>query len=156
MNLCVQIKVSEDISPAVFDILIKCIYKSTIIIDHHHNHYNTILSYVDNLGILVGGQVGVWSCERHLRTLYESKVFSDLTVVVGDKRFAVHKAILCARSSMFSAMFSGRYKEGFQTEVCGLDILCNSYTMARRDLPAAAQGCGHIYISGKSRLAMVS
>jgi len=123
----VQIKVNENIFPAVFDILIKCIYKSTVIINHNHDHYNTIMSYVDNLGISLGGQADVWSCEHYLRTLYESKILSDLTVVVDDELFAVHKAILCARSSMFSAMFSGRYKEGSQSEVCDLNLLCVLY-----------------------------
>ena len=118
MNLCLQIKVSEDISPVVFDTLIKCIYKSTLIIDHHHDLYNTIMSYIDDLGISLHGRSDLWSCERHLRTLYKSKVFSDLTLVVDNERFVVHKAILCARSSVFSAMFSGRYKEGSQSEVC--------------------------------------
>jgi len=112
-----QIKVSEDISSALFDILIRCIYKSTLIIDDGHDHYNTIMSYVDNLGISLNDQADLWSCEHYLRTIYESKILSDLILVVDNERFAVHKAILCARSNMFSAMFSGRYKEGSQSEV---------------------------------------
>ena len=113
----IQIKVREQVSPITFDILIKCVYSHTMTIDKSSDNYDTIVSYATDLGILPHGHY-LQSGEDYLNMLYHSSVFSDLTLIVDGEKFAVHKAILCARSNVFSAMFSGHYKEGSQLEVC--------------------------------------
>ena len=113
-----QIKVREQVPPVVFDILIKCVYNYTIIIDRDIDNYDTIVSWAAELGILPCGHHHLQSDTDYLKMFYYSRVFSDLTLIIGDEKLAVHKAFLCARSSVFSAMFSGYYKEGFQPEVC--------------------------------------
>ena len=112
----VQIKVREQVSPVIFDILIKCVYTYTMIIDKINDDYNTIVSYSSDLGIFSCGH-RIQSDTDHLKMFYNSGVFSDVILIVDDEKFPVHKAVLCARSNVFSAMFSGHYKEGSQLEV---------------------------------------
>ena len=116
-NEITQIKVRDQVLPVVFDILIKCVYDHAMIVDKRDNNYDAIVSYAADLGILTCGH-HFQSDLDYLKMFYNSSVFSDLTLIVDDEKFAVHKAILCARSNVFSAMFSGHYKEGFQLEVC--------------------------------------
>lgn len=47
-----------------------------------------------------------------LSHLLESKQFTDMTLVVDDGEFKVHRGILAARSPVFSAMFDNKMKEG--------------------------------------------
>lgn len=112
----IQIKVREQVSPTIFDILIKCVYNHTIIIDNSDDIYDTVILYAADLGILPCGHY-LQSDIDYLKIFYSSSVFSDLTLVVGNEKFATHKAVLCARSNVFSAMFSGHYREGSQPEV---------------------------------------
>ncbi|KAF2085501.1 hypothetical protein K490DRAFT_67657 [Saccharata proteae CBS 121410] len=44
-------------------------------------------------------------------TLYDEGKYSDLTVVSGHRRFAVHKAIICSRSSFFDGACSNPFRE---------------------------------------------
>lgn len=37
--------------------------------------------------------------------------FSDITLIVGDKKIYAHRAVLSSRSKFFEAMFSHEYKE---------------------------------------------
>ena len=113
----IQIKVREQVPPVIFDILVKCIYNYTAIIDRNTDNYDNIVSWAAELGILPCGHHHLQSDIDHLMIFYCSRVFSDLTLVVGNEKLPVHKAVLCARSSVFSAMFSGYYKEGSQLEV---------------------------------------
>ncbi|KAG8173656.1 hypothetical protein JTE90_010542 [Oedothorax gibbosus] len=46
-----------------------------------------------------------------LQHLYNSKIFSDLTLKVGDEEFKAHKNILCARSSVFNTMLNYEMEE---------------------------------------------
>ena len=114
----IQIKVREQVPPVIFDILVKCIYNYTMIIDRNTDNYDNIVSWAAELGILPCGHHHLQSDIDYLMIFYCSRVFSDLTLVVGNEKLPVHKAVLCARSSVFSAMFSGYYKEGSQPEVC--------------------------------------
>ena len=127
-NGITQIKVREQVSPVIFDILIKCKYNHTVIIDKNNDNYNTIVSCAAELGIVLCGHHHLQSDIDYLKMFYCSCVFSDLTLIIGNEKFAVHKAVLCARSSVFSAMFSGHYKEGSQPEVC---ILITKYVTQR-------------------------
>ena len=113
----IQIKVREQVPPVIFDILVKCIYNYTTIIDRNTDNYDNIVSWAAELGILPCGHHHIQSDIDYLMIFYCSRVFSDLTLVVGNEKLPVHKAVLCARSSVFSAMFSGYYKEGSQIEV---------------------------------------
>ena len=115
-NEVTQIKVRDQVLPVVFDILIKCVYDHTMIVDKSNINYDAIVLYAADLGILTCGH-HFQSDTNYLKMFYYSRVFSDLTLIIDDKKLAVHKAILCARSNVFSAMFSGHYKEGFQLEV---------------------------------------
>ena len=87
-------------------------------IDKNNNNYSTIVSCGADLGILPYGDDHLQSDIDYLKMFYYSSVFSDLTLIVSNERLAVHKAVLCARSNVFSAMFSGHYKEGSQLKVC--------------------------------------
>ena len=89
-----------------------------MIIDRNTDNYDNIVSWAAELGILPCGHHHLQSDIDYLLIFYCSRVFSDLTLVVGNEKLPVHKAVLCARSSVFSAMFSGYYKEGSQPEVC--------------------------------------
>ncbi|XP_072037262.1 BTB/POZ domain-containing protein 17-like [Amphiura filiformis] len=49
---------------------------------------------------------------------FESGSFSDVTLIVGDKRYSTHKTILAASSPYFQRMFyGGTWKEGKNSEV---------------------------------------
>lgn len=48
---------------------------------------------------------------NHMESLLKDGKFTDLIVNVEDKEFHVHKAILCARSPVFAAMFEHETKE---------------------------------------------
>ena len=87
-------------------------------IDKNNNNYSSIVSCGADLGILPYSDDHLQSDIDYLKMFYYSSVFSDLTLIVSNERLAVHKAVLCARSNVFSAMFSGHYKEGSQLEVC--------------------------------------
>ena len=115
-NGVTHIKVRDQVSPIAFEILIKCVYNHSVIIDKTNDNYNIIASYGADLGILTCGNHFQLDTD-YLKTFYCSSVFSDLTLIINDEKLAVHKAVLCARSNVFSAMFSGYYKEGSQLEV---------------------------------------
>ncbi|XP_033740997.1 BTB/POZ domain-containing protein 17-like [Pecten maximus] len=56
---------------------------------------------------------------HRFRTLYNSEIFSDIVLVVGDNRFYAHKIMLVTASEVFEAMLSeARWQESNQTEVC--------------------------------------
>ena len=55
---------------------------------------------------------------KDLGNLYNSGILSDVTLVVGDRRFPVHKAILASRCDFFETMFAGPYSEATTDEVC--------------------------------------
>lgn len=54
--------------------------------------------------------------------LLASGMGSDVTLLVSEKNFRVHKVILSARSSVFRTMFESRFKEGAAREVDIQDI----------------------------------
>ncbi|KAG8177251.1 hypothetical protein JTE90_028207 [Oedothorax gibbosus] len=45
------------------------------------------------------------------RQLYDTKMFTDFTLKVGEEEFKVHKIILCARSSVFNTMLNCEMQE---------------------------------------------
>ncbi|XP_060072036.1 BTB/POZ domain-containing protein 17-like [Ylistrum balloti] len=56
---------------------------------------------------------------HRFRTLYNSEIFSDIVLVVGDQRFYAHKIMLVTASEVFEAMLSeARWQESNQNEVC--------------------------------------
>uniref|UniRef100_A0ACB8F3F3 Uncharacterized protein n=1 Tax=Sphaerodactylus townsendi TaxID=933632 RepID=A0ACB8F3F3_9SAUR len=54
---------------------------------------------------------------KELLMLYEKSWFSDITIWIDGKPFQGHRAILCARSSYFSAMLNGRWAESIQEHI---------------------------------------
>ncbi|KAI0096202.1 hypothetical protein GGR51DRAFT_553681 [Nemania sp. FL0031] len=46
-----------------------------------------------------------------LRELYHSAEYSDLTISCGERRYRVHKALICPRSDFFAAACRGDFKE---------------------------------------------
>lgn len=60
-------------------------------------------------------------------TLQVNGKFSDVTLLVGDKQFAAHKAILIARSPVFAAMFSHPTKELLENRATLHDIEANVF-----------------------------
>ena len=48
---------------------------------------------------------------KNLHEQVESEVFCDVEISVGQNSFRAHKAVLCASSSYFMAMFSGGLRE---------------------------------------------
>ena len=52
-----------------------------------------------------------------LGNLFTSGLLSDVTLVVGSRRFPVHKAILASRCDFFQTMFAGPYSEASTDEV---------------------------------------
>nr|XP_056700722.1 BTB/POZ domain-containing protein 8 [Euleptes europaea] len=54
---------------------------------------------------------------KELLMLYEKSWFSDITIWIDGKPFQGHRAILCARSSYFSAMLSGSWAESSQEHI---------------------------------------
>jgi len=57
-----------------------------------------------------------------LSGLLESRRFSDLKINVDGQEFNAHKAILSARCSVFSAMFSHPLKEGLESRIDIMDM----------------------------------
>jgi len=55
--------------------------------------------------------------EDILNLLTDGEAFSDVTFIVKEKRFPVHKAILSTRSSVFRAMFTSGMRESKDNEV---------------------------------------
>ena len=64
---------------------------------------------------------------ENLNSLLVSKEHSDVTLIVGEKQFAAHKAILAARSPVFSAMFSSELKECREGRAEITDIDCEVF-----------------------------
>ncbi|CAG5075221.1 Similar to Tdpoz5: TD and POZ domain-containing protein 5 (Mus musculus) [Cotesia congregata] len=52
-----------------------------------------------------------------LKDIFESKVGSDVVLLVGDKKILAHKVILMIRSPVFAAMFSHQLKENKENEI---------------------------------------
>ncbi|KAL9923992.1 protein roadkill-like [Glossina fuscipes fuscipes] len=50
-------------------------------------------------------KLSAFKLNEDLGKLFDSEKYSDVTVVVGDRSFRVHKAVLAARSDVFAAMF---------------------------------------------------
>ncbi|XP_057318312.1 speckle-type POZ protein B-like [Microplitis mediator] len=57
-----------------------------------------------------------------LKELYDTKMNSDVILVVGNEKFKAHKLILSTRSPVFSAMFTHEMKENRESEVTIPDI----------------------------------
>ncbi|KAG5775231.1 hypothetical protein H9Q69_012679 [Fusarium xylarioides] len=54
---------------------------------------------------------------KSLFKLYETEMYSDLIITCGDDIHKVHKAIVCPRSSFFTAACSGNFKEGLESKI---------------------------------------
>ncbi|KAF5545449.1 speckle-type POZ [Fusarium phyllophilum] len=54
---------------------------------------------------------------KSLFKLYETEMYSDLIITCGDDVHKVHKAIVCPRSSFFTAACSGNFKEGLENKI---------------------------------------
>ncbi|GKU04926.1 hypothetical protein FLAG1_07662 [Fusarium langsethiae] len=54
---------------------------------------------------------------RSLSKLLRTGVYSDLTITCGTDKYAVHKAIVCSRSSFFAAACDGELKEAKTGEI---------------------------------------
>ncbi|KAK2123122.1 hypothetical protein NOF04DRAFT_1350382 [Fusarium oxysporum II5] len=52
-----------------------------------------------------------------LSKLYETGTYSDLIITCGNDTYQVHKAIVCPRSSFFTAACSGKFKEGQEGKI---------------------------------------
>ncbi|XP_044590446.1 speckle-type POZ protein B-like [Cotesia glomerata] len=57
-----------------------------------------------------------------IKELYATKLASDITLVVDNKKFLAHKALLMVRSPVFSAMFTSDMRETKENEVKINDI----------------------------------
>lgn len=58
----------------------------------------------------------------NFQTILESGKFSDMTFVVNGKVLQAHKAVICARSPVFAAMFSNDCKENKENSVVISDV----------------------------------
>ncbi|KAF5709420.1 speckle-type POZ [Fusarium mundagurra] len=54
---------------------------------------------------------------KSLFKLYETEMYSDLIITCGWDVHKVHKAIICPRSSFFTAACSGNFKEGLESRI---------------------------------------
>ncbi|KAM3546351.1 hypothetical protein ARSEF1564_000839 [Beauveria bassiana] len=50
--------------------------------------------------------------QRSFTRLFDEGAYSDLTIVCGDDRYRVHKAIVCPRSKFFASACNGPFQEG--------------------------------------------
>ena len=71
-------------------------------------------------------QLKMWEGNKHLsdnfKVILQSKEYSDVTIVVGEIEFHVHRVMLALCSSVFSAMFKHDMKENQQKIVAVTDI----------------------------------
>lgn len=81
-----------------------------------------LLTLCFNNGILTFNLVAPPPSMNDLSRDFEQMVnddqFSDVQFLVESKKVHAHKAILCARSDYFRAMFSNQMKETFMTVSC--------------------------------------
>ncbi|KAL1993463.1 hypothetical protein VTN49DRAFT_3412 [Thermomyces lanuginosus] len=54
---------------------------------------------------------------RSLESLYRDPKYSDLTIVCGTEKFAVHRCIVCPRSQFFARACDGDYQESASREI---------------------------------------
>uniref|UniRef100_UPI00398EF487 BTB/POZ domain-containing protein 8 isoform X2 n=1 Tax=Pristiophorus japonicus TaxID=55135 RepID=UPI00398EF487 len=83
-----------------------------------------------------------------LLSLYKEGCSPDITLLVENRIFQAHRAILCARSSYFTAMLSGNWAESFQKSITlagvshvEVDIMMNFLYGAILDLPKETFPC---------------
>ncbi|VUC25003.1 unnamed protein product [Clonostachys rosea] len=50
-------------------------------------------------------------------TLFSSGLYSDLTVICGDDKYLVHRAVICPRSTFFEAACRHNFKEAITAEI---------------------------------------
>ncbi|CAE8592546.1 unnamed protein product, partial [Polarella glacialis] len=59
----------------------------------------------------------VMHSQRITRQLWGDRMFTDVEVICGEKRFPAHRAVLAAASPVFAAMLSSSMKEGKEQEI---------------------------------------
>jgi len=59
---------------------------------------------------------------QDLQQLWQSKSLSDVKLLAGDQEFSAHRAVLAARSSVFSSMFSSDMAEARSSTVTVVDV----------------------------------
>ena len=53
--------------------------------------------------------------------LYKNELFADVELVVGDKKWPIHKATVCTRSDWFKKALAGSFKESITNKVESTD-----------------------------------
>lgn len=59
---------------------------------------------------------------EHLSSLYDSKSYTDTTIICQDQEFQVHKAILVSRSKVFKTMFENKMEESNSGKINIADV----------------------------------
>ena len=77
----------------------------------------TILCEIKSANIRLNNQHRDVELVDHLQNLFEDPKYTDAIIVVGEKSFHVHKAILVSRSLWFKAAFEGGMKEQQENKV---------------------------------------
>ena len=78
-----------------------------------------IFLYISQLKVFhnSGPNSSLPSLASQIEQLHQNQTLTDLTILVGEHRFPVHRAILAARSPVFAAMFSHEMREKAEKEV---------------------------------------
>ena len=92
---------------------------------HVHTHAHTQVSVVADAHNATGSmhdypRVPESTLSTDLGVLQDRGTFSDVTLSVGGRVFQAHKAVLAARSPVFSAMFEHSMEESLKVLQCNL------------------------------------
>ncbi|XP_008217320.1 speckle-type POZ protein B-like [Nasonia vitripennis] len=86
-----------------------CLSNGSLTVQVQITFHNDVFHEVDDYAILNAPVSPLFNCKLSVLDAYEellsSAKFSDITIVVVDKKFSVHRNILACRSPVFSAMF---------------------------------------------------
>ncbi|XP_072050407.1 kelch-like protein 26 isoform X3 [Amphiura filiformis] len=97
---------------------------ATAVVDHYESSdddYDPEYQYqssIDDRGECVESHANYTNdLAFYLNQLRKEETLCDITIIVNRRRFPAHKAVLCAASSYFAAMFTSGFQETSQSEI---------------------------------------
>ncbi|CAI6062719.1 unnamed protein product [Clonostachys chloroleuca] len=67
--------------------------------------------------MLDGTSLAITELHKSMSSLFDSGLYSDLTVICGEDKYLVHRAVVCPRSKFFEAACRHNFKEAITAEI---------------------------------------